>query len=67
MGKSCSQSQTFINDAPKIRNEAPRAVKDCTSLHQAKNQTKNLHKNITNLNSVKIVIFSFTEVYAYEK
>ena len=40
MGKSLSQSQTLINDAAKIWNEAPRAVKDCTSLHQAKTQIK---------------------------
>ena len=40
MGKSHFQSQTFINYAAKIWNEAPRAVKDCTSLHQAKNQIK---------------------------
>ena len=40
MGKSRSQSQTFINEAAKIWNEAPNAVNDCTSLHQAKNQIK---------------------------
>ena len=45
MGKSHSQSQTFINDAAKIWNEAPCAVKDCTSLHQAKTKLKSLLKH----------------------
>ena len=46
MGKSRSQSQTFINDAATIWNEAPHAVKDYTSLHQAKNQIKIVIKTL---------------------
>ena len=39
-GKSRTKSQTFINDAAKIWNEALCAIKDCISLLLAKIQIK---------------------------
>ena len=39
-GKSCSQSDAFINDAAKLWNDAPSVIKSCMTLHQAKKQIK---------------------------
>ena len=39
-GKSCIQSQTFINDAAKIWNNAPSDIKECKSIYAAKKQIK---------------------------
>ena len=39
-GKTCIQSQTFINDAAKIWNNAPSDIKECKSIYAAKKQIK---------------------------
>ena len=39
-GKSNIQSQTFINDAAKLWNHAPNALKTCKTLGSAKKQIK---------------------------
>ena len=36
-GISCIQSQTFINDAAKVWNEAPAIMKECKTIITAKN------------------------------
>ena len=45
-GKSCIQTQTFINDAAKVWNNAPSDIKECKSLHLAKNQIKSFVKTL---------------------
>ena len=39
-GKSNIQSQTFINDAAKVWNNAPSVIKECTTLSSVKKQIK---------------------------
>ena len=39
-GKTCTQSQTFINDAASVWNVAPKVLKECTSLGSVKKQIK---------------------------
>ena len=39
-GKSCTQSQTFINDAAHVWNNAPLAIKECKTLSSVKKHIK---------------------------
>ena len=44
--QTCQSSTSFLNDAARIWNKAPEALKECTSIYSAKKQIKSFASSI---------------------